>query len=172
MMNWTKIQNALVMCFSHGTGGLCFIWENEPREMLQKPFGVLRLGQSAMLGRDQMAYTFRDSDMCATIFGTRELTVTCQVWSRSQLPTENARFYLEIARSSLAKPTQKKLLKSAGLVFVQTHPITNIDVAFDSRQESRSAFDVVFRITDFEENVDAGCGYFNHVQILERVASA
>ena len=75
------------------TTGLKFVWENEPREILQKPYGVLKLGASSMIGRDDI---YEDQ-----LVGSREMILQVQVFSRSFRITENARVYLEKARTSI-----------------------------------------------------------------------
>jgi hypothetical protein len=131
--------------------GLKFVWENEPREILQKPYGVLKLGASSMIGNDQI---YEDQ-----LVGSRELVLQVQVFSRSFRITENARFYLEKARTSLA------YFKSSYWVFDEAHPIIDLDFVFDNRQESRAGFDAVFRRLELQDLSQYSPGYFTEVEL-------
>ncbi|MEI6807031.1 MAG: hypothetical protein WCK49_11120 [Myxococcaceae bacterium] len=131
--------------------GLKFVWENEPREMLLKPYGVLKLGASSMLGNDQI---YEDQ-----LVGSREMILQIQVFSRSFKPTENARFYLEKARTSLA------YFKAPNLIFDEAHPIVDLDFIFANRQESRAGFDAVFRMLELQDLSQYSPGYFTQVEL-------
>ena len=131
--------------------GLKFVWENEPREVLQKPYGLLKLGASSMLGNDQI-YDYQ-------LVGSREIILQIQVFSRSFKPTENARFYLEKARTSLA------YFKAPNLIFDEAHPIVDLDFVFMNRQESRAGFDAVFRMLELQDLSQYSPGYFTQVEL-------
>ena|SRR3989338_2301272 len=131
--------------------GLKFVWENEPREMLLKPFGVLKLGASSVLGSDNI---YDD-----TLVGSREIVLQVQVFSRSFKPTESARFYLEKARTSLA------YFKADNLIFDGAHPIVDLDFVFMNRQESRAGFDAVFRRLELQDLSQYSPGYFTTVEL-------
>ena len=130
---------------------LKFVWENEPREMLIKPYGVLRLGASSILGSDNI---YDD-----ILVGSRELVLQVQVFSRSFKPTENARFYLEKARTSLT------YFKAPNLIFDEAHPIVDLDFIFANRQESRAGFDAVFRMLELQDLSQYSPGYFTQVEL-------
>lgn len=131
--------------------GLKFVWENEPREILQKPYGVLKLGASSMLGNDQI---YDDQ-----LVGSREIILQVQVFSRSFKPTESARYYLEKARTSLA------YFKALNLIFDEAHPIVDLDFIFANRQESRAGFDAVFRMLELQDLSQYSPGYFTQVEL-------
>ena len=130
--------------------GLKFVWENEPREILQKPYGVLKLGTCSMIGRDDIY----DSQLV----GSREIVIQAQVFSRSFKPTECARFYLEKARTLL------RTFKYPDFVFDEAHPIIDLDLIFDNRQESRAAFDAVFRYSEIADLSHLSPGFFDNVE--------
>lgn len=164
MIDWVKIHNTLKDCFENGTG-LPFIWENEATEFLQKPYGVLNIAQSSAPWRDDV-YVVNDEDEYVTyLVGARDINVNIQVFSRSHLPTENARHYLEKARTALRKPKVESKLKSSGLTLLETHPLVELDFSFDQRKESRAAFDVVFRLQELECDVPEADGFFDHVEL-------
>ncbi|MEI6791273.1 MAG: hypothetical protein WCK42_08845 [Myxococcaceae bacterium] len=131
--------------------GLKFVWENEPREILQKPYGLLKLGASSMLGNDQI---YEDQ-----LVGSREIILQIQVLSRSFKPTENARYYLEKVRTSLA------YFKAPNLIFDEAHPIVDLDFIFANRQESRAGFDAVFRMLELQDLSQYSPGYFTQVEL-------
>ena len=131
--------------------GLKFVWENEPREMLLKPYGVLKLGTSSILGSDNIYDN--------TLVGSREIVLQVQVLSRSFKPTETARFYLENARTSLT------YFKADNLIFDGAHPIVDLDFVFMNRQESRAGFDAVFRRLELQDLSQYSPGYFTTVEL-------
>jgi hypothetical protein len=72
------LQITLEHVFESATG-IPFVWSDEPIKVMQKPYGVLALGQSITLGRDSSRYTFSHSDTTIDIIGHRELTINVQV---------------------------------------------------------------------------------------------
>ena len=168
MSSWPLIQTALENVFSRATG-LAFVWDNEPRKLLPKPFGVLALGESVSIGRDHSAYKFRNSDISINLSGYREITITVQIISRQARGEQSSRAIIERARLALANPVYRDELRSAGLVFVENHPVLDISNSFDQRQESRAAFDVVFRLMLNEEHSWPQGGYFESVDMSEHM---
>jgi hypothetical protein len=163
MSIWAGLQITLEHVFESATG-IGFVWDDEPRKIIQKPFGVLSLGQSITVGRDCGSYTFRDSDSTVDIVGYRELTINVQVYSRQARGERSARDLIERARLLLANPVYRDELRSAGLVFVESHPVTNLDFTFQNRAENRSAFDVVFRLVLCEQ-LPAKIPYFETIAL-------
>ena len=144
LMNWNQIQIALKLFFEQGTG-IPFLWSNESQRLLSKPMGIMSLENSTVLGQDMSSYTFRDSAVTLDISGQRELTVNVQVLSRHSDLAQSARAYLEQARLAFKNPACQKILDSAGLVFVESHPINDLDFTFSNRKESRASVDLIFR---------------------------
>lgn len=167
-MNWQAIQTKLEKVFSLSTN-IKFIWDDEPRAMLQKPFGLLSLGQSITIGRDSSSYTFRDSDISLDIYGHRELTINIQIFSRQAKGEHSSRALIEKARLMLANPIYSAELREVGLVFVETHPVIDLDFSFQNRKESRAAFDVVFRLMLIESQSFNSVGYFDKVELNESI---
>lgn len=160
---WPAVQTALEHVFESATG-IPFVWDDEPRKVLKKPYGVLALGQSLTVGRDFSGYTFRDSDSTLDIIGHRELTISVQVFSRQCHGDNSARFLLEKARMCLANPIYRDELRSAGLVFVESHPLLNLAFSFQNRAENRCTFDVVFRLV-LQEQISAATPFFESVAL-------
>jgi hypothetical protein len=67
-----------------------------------------------------------------------------QVFSRRSDLLHSARSYLEMVRFALKDPVFKKILDAAGLIFVESHPINDLDFTFSNRKESRASVDLVF----------------------------
>ena len=132
-----------------------FLWENQPSKLLQKPYGVLRLGPSRSLGRDQVFYD--------SVAGERELMLNCQIFSRSNIPPQCARSVLERIRLMLALSEERRSLREAGLIFVESTPIVDLDFTCEGRSESRASFDTVWRQQEVMEIPEPG--YFNHVSV-------
>jgi hypothetical protein len=167
-MSWSHIQSALENVFVSATG-LPFVWEDEPRKLLPRPFGILALGQSSTVGRDHSSYTFHDSDISLELHGYRELTISVQIISRQARGEQSSRALIERARLALANPVYRDELRSAGLVFVENHPVLDISTSFDQRKEARAAFDVVFRLMVKEHHAWPQGGFFESVEVSENL---
>lgn len=62
MIGFSQIQKVLKHVFESATG-IKFVWNNEPRSLLAKPFGVLSLGNSTAVGRDNFSYDFEEKTL-------------------------------------------------------------------------------------------------------------
>src|SRR5690606_30904682 len=123
---WVGMQIALERVFSEATG-IPFAWDDSLRRLPRAPIGVLSLGNSQTVGRDGHRYTFRDSDISLELYGYRELTINIQIRARLAKGAPSSRMLAEKARLALANPMYRDELRSAGLVFVETHPLLNLD---------------------------------------------
>jgi hypothetical protein len=163
MSYWPGLQITLEHVFESATA-IPFVWSDEPTKVIQKPYGVLSLGQSITVGRDASRYTFTHSDTTVDIIGHRELIINVQVFSRQARGEGSARFLIEKARLCLANPIYRDELRSAGLIFVETHPVADLDFIFQNRAENRSAFDVVFRLI-LQEKAPSHIKYFDSIAL-------
>jgi hypothetical protein len=160
------MQIALERVFSEATG-IPFTWEETTRRLPRAPIGVLSLGQSMTVGRDSHRYTFRDSDITLDMYGYRELTINVQIRARLSKTAPSSRVLAEKARLTLANPVYRDELRSAGLVFVETHPLLNLDFSRTNRKELRSTFDVVFRLVLHEQKSAHETGFFESIAVSE-----
>src|SRR5262249_45728553 len=112
-------------------------------------------------------YTFRDSDVSLDIYGYRELTINIQIRARLSKLAPSSRMLAEKARLALANPMFRDELRSVGLVFVETHPLVNLDFSRSVRKELRSAFDVVFRLVLHEQLTNHAMDYFESAVVSE-----
>ena len=90
-----------------------------------------------------------------------------QIFSRQARGDNSARALIEKARLSLANPVYRDELRSAGLVFVETHPVANLNFTFQNRAENRCTFDVVFRLILQEQIATRNIDFFDSVAISE-----
>lgn len=162
---WNFMQNTLEGIFSKATD-IPFTWDESLRRLPRAPVGVLSLGSSSPVGRDSHRYTFRDSDISLDLYGYRELTINVQIRARLAKNAPSSRILAEKARLALANPIYRDELRSAGLVFVETHPLLNLDFSRSVRKELRSTFDVVFRLM-LNEHITQPIDYFDRVVISE-----
>ena len=162
------MQVTLESVFSEAIG-VAFTWDESLRRIPRAPVGVLSLGQSMSVGRDSHRYTFRNSDMSMDMSGYRELTVNVQIRARLSKTAPSSRVLAEKARLALANPMYRDELRSAGLVFVETHPLANLDFSRSCRKELRTSFDVVFRLMVREQISAAEIGFFDSVALSENV---
>lgn len=166
--NWSSMQTTLEKVFKDSTG-IPFTWDDSGKRIPRAPIGVLSLGQSMAVGRDGHRYTFRDSDISLDIYGYRELTVSVQIRARLAKSAPSSRVLAEKARLSLANPFYRDQLRAVGLVFVETHPLLNLDFSRSVRKELRSAFDVVFRLVLNESITASNTNYFDQVALSENI---
>jgi hypothetical protein len=161
MNQWPGLQITLEHVFKSATN-IPFVWSDEPRKMMQKPFGILSLGQCVTVGKDTDYYYFRDGGGSCELVGHREISINVQVFSRKARGESSARVLIEKARLSLANPVYRDELRSAGLVFVENHPVTSLDFTFQNRAENRATFDVVFRVI-MQEKITTNQAHFDAV---------
>ena len=57
--------------------------------------------------------------------------------------------------------------RSVGLVFVETHPLLNLDFSRTNRKELHLTFDVVFRFVLHEQKSDHKTGFFESIAVSE-----
>jgi hypothetical protein len=95
------------------------------------------------------------------------MTINIQIRARLAKAAPSSRVLTERARLALANPVYRDELRSAGLVFVETHPLLNLDFSRTRRKELRSTFDVVFRLVPQEQQVWKGGGYFETIEMGE-----
>jgi hypothetical protein len=162
MNPWPGLQITLEHVFESATS-IPFVWNDEPRKMMRKPFGTLSLGQSITVGRDT-DYYFRDGGGSCELVGHREITINVQVFSRQARGESSARVLIEKARLSIANPVYRDELRSAGLVFVENHPVTSLDFTFQNRAENRATFDVVFRLI-LQEKITTNQAHFDAIEL-------
>ena len=160
---WPFLQITLENIFKSATG-IPFVWNEEARKMMRKPFGILSLGQCITIGRDSGYYRFRDGNISCDLVGHRELNINVQVFSRKARGDCSARTLIEKTRLCLANPIYRDELRSAGLVFVENHPVTSLEFSFQNRAENRAAFDVVFRLI-MQESTLANKAYFDAIKL-------
>ena len=163
---WSSMQTSLERVFSEATD-IPFTWEDSIKRLRRAPIGVLSLGQSMTVGRDGHRYTFRDSDISLEMYGYRELTTNIQIRARLAKGAPSSRALAEKARLALANPLCRDELRTAGLVFVETHPLLNLDFSRTNRKELRSTFDVVFRLVVHEEAPANKIGFFDSIAVSE-----
>jgi hypothetical protein len=153
---WPPIKTALENVFLRATG-IPFVWSEEARRVLRPPIGILEIGQSMTLGRDTYHYNFRDSEVKLDICGHRELTIGVQLVSKQAKNIPSSRVLAEKARLALANPVYRDELRSVGLIFVESHPLVNLELSRHRTKELRSSFDVVFRLMLLEqESIKSG----------------
>ncbi len=165
--SWDLMQSSLESVF-HKATGIPFTWDESLRHIPRAPTGILSLGVSRTVGRDEHRYTFRDSDVTLDMHGHRELTINVQIRARLAKSAPSSRMLAEKARFALANPIFRGELRSAGLVFVETHPILNLDFSHSARKELRTSFDVVFRLMMHEQQMANHVGYFESVAVSEK----
>lgn len=167
MSFWPGLQITLEHVFESATG-IPFVWNDESRKMMRKPFGILSLSQCVTVGRDTDYYQFGDGGGTCELVGHREITINVQVFSRQARGESSARVLIEKARLSLANPVYRDALRSAGLVFVENHPVTSLDFTFQNRAENRATFDVVFRLI-LQEKITTNQAHFDAVELEYRL---
>lgn len=166
MINFIHIQKVLKDVFESSIN-IKFVWNNEPRSLLAKPFGILSLGNSAAVGRDNYSYDFEDKTL--QVYGYREVTINVQIFSRQAKGQKSSRELIEKARLCLANPICKENLRKAGLVFLENHSVVDLDFSYDQRHENRSSFDVVFSMCLHEIQSHKDITYFDEIKVSENI---
>jgi hypothetical protein len=109
--------------------------------------------QTHSMDRDEINYETvpvgPDFTTVPTISGMREITITCQVYSRDQRPGYDAITYLEKARVGLYRPVLREALNAAGIAVLRMQqPVIILDSVFDNMYESRGSLDIIFGLAE------------------------
>jgi len=169
MIDWAGIETAIETWFETSTG-ISADWKNDSRPVRFKPRGFLRILSSRRLGGTQLIYVEdtgapAGSEMVPLAVAQHQFTLSVQVVSRSQKPSEDARFFLEKARTNLTSPTNKKILQDANLSISRSEALINMDTVFDNRVESRANMDIIFNTTECESFTSEPTGFVDKVEI-------
>lgn len=124
--------------------GISFIWNQEPRKALKRPYGVLTMGASRSIGRDEFYYAWSGAGESAYA-GERELSLNCQIVALANPSSKCARVFIERVRIFLHRADLKAGLRRQGLVFVDSTPVVDLIVSSDLRADSRVSFDTIWR---------------------------
>lgn len=170
MIDWRSIQNAAKAWASKYTG-LPAVMEDDPREWLGKAFVELSTSASQGLGVDEVRYIHDPdlspaADMVPSYVGNRLFTLSVKIDSRSQDPDADAQHYLELLRTSLARPSVKAAFYAAGFSVAETLGLISQKRRVDGRIESFALMDL--RCNTKAEVVDEGedaIGYIERVKV-------
>lgn len=144
-MDFAALETAIETWFRVATGLDQVVWENRARIALarDRAFGILSAPDMvASVGQDyvQLDSVDGDGNLVPNVAGQRTFSVLCKVLNRSQLPNGTGRYFLELARISLKKPTVLEHFQANGIAIVSCGKTTNFDAPFDERVESVAAF--------------------------------
>ena len=162
---WINAKRALQNVFESSTS-IKFVWSDEARTLIRKPFGILSLGNSVCIGRDDSFYDFKENSL--EIYGIREVTINVQIFSR-QTNHSSSRELIEKARLMISNPIYKDILRKSGLVFLHNNSVVDLNFSYDQRHENRSSFDVVFSMCLHESQTIKDINYFDEVSTSENI---
>ena len=171
MIDFATIETGIAE-WTQAVVSLPVYWQGRRKPMLAKlpAYVELQIDPVAGQGVDEVRHTESGSDLVPTVAGLRQITVACRVRSRSQAPNKSARYYLEVLRSSLRKPTTLEHFQAYGLAIVRAEPTVNFDATFDERVESVAAFDLVLGLA--VNDADSSIGTIDEVVITSHVEDA
>jgi hypothetical protein len=136
--------------FSTATG-LTTIWRDQSKVQPQRPFASLKIiAGPSPLSPDWEIRSNYDAGRPAgqeielTTCVPSRLTVSCQVMSGSQNPTNNARFYMLKALGSLTKESTLALFRAQQIGIERNEDVQDIPELVGGEFDSRSGMDVVF----------------------------
>ena len=108
------------------------------------------------------------TDYVPTISEHSIVTISCQVFAayRQSLPhNATAKYYLDLARMSLAHPKHLATLGAANLGFVRAEGVQDISTAMDGQHISRANMDIFFNTVASMTDLTAGDSYIEHVLV-------
>jgi hypothetical protein len=181
MKSFIELQTALQKHFSETTK-IPFVWADNDYKILPKPFGILQLGVSTTFGRDFYNTIYHESNVEVNVKGIREITINAQIFSQSNQIGKRARDYLELARLQLSHPVNREFIKEAGLIYIESHPLNDIELSYLERKETRASIDMVFLITvETQSQYDldqihnqsylSSLSYFEKVEVTDELRS-
>ena len=169
MADWAGVQTALKTWFESASG-LSADWRDQQRPVRFKARSFLKIINSSRIGGTELNYEFDGAqpagqEMVPVITGTIQFTLQCTVVSRSHNPSDDARYYLELARTRLRVPSLQQALQDAGLAIVRSLGVTDLNFTFDNRAESRATMDVIFTLGECERVTDEGLTNIEKVEL-------
>ena len=175
MADWAAIETGLESWFESVTG-LRLEWRNDAGagRLLPKAKAFGQIISVVQEGGNELVYDFDSgepagADMIPTVFGKRLVTVQFMVHSRSQKPSDDARFHLEKARNAIRKPSAQKILEDAGIAHVSEGALVILDTVFDKRWESRASFDIIVRVLDVVTYTTEGTSFIDKTKITSDI---
>jgi hypothetical protein len=147
MLDFGALQTA-IRTWATATVSVPVVWENDPRPFLGKLPVYVTLTEPAAITAIGEDYTYLETNeedpllVDPILTGIREFTVLVRVQGRSQTANRSSRYYAEILRTSIKKPSVKEHFRANEIAIVRALPINNFDAPFDNRWEPVSAFEL------------------------------
>jgi hypothetical protein len=163
-MDWHAFQNA-ISGWAQTATGLMAVWLHEARPITDKPFVTLQVisvvqpEPDAIIRQDPG----QDTDLATAVCMRRHVTVSCQVKTRTQHPSEYALLYAEKLRASLRRLDVMGELEVNGVVPLRAETIQVTAQEWANRMESRATLDVVFSASFAE--MAPPTGWFDTVEL-------
>lgn len=148
-IDYATFESTLETWFE-GVTGLKVYWdERERKHERVKAWGLLNVISVVQLGVDEVRQSFdagapNGEQIEQLIAGNRVITVACSVKSRSQKPTNHARFWLSKLQTSLRDPSVLASFQAADIAVGLTLPLQNLDFDEENRRVSLATMDVQF----------------------------
>lgn len=136
------------------------IWSRQNAPRPPRPYVTLSLDTFLAIGQDSAVGPVDDEGVRA-IIGDREFTVQCGVYGVTSIPGQ-AIVIAETLRMSLEGWAIRAALETAGVAFVETLSVQNLDALRDPQFEGRAQLDVRFRMA--AESTEAA-GYITATEL-------
>ena len=151
---WATLEDAIYTWFVAASGLSRVYWAEQNVPQRDETFAVLKIiaGPIQVGTADQVALTTNlaapGAEVVHTVHGDREMTLNCQVVSRTITSANTARDYLSKAQTGLFLPTRRAALQTAGWAPIDAGAITDLTALMGPDFHSRASMDVRFRIRD------------------------
>lgn len=145
-----EFEDTVYTWFSAATG-LTTIWKNQSKTQPVRPYATLRVIAGPVplspLWEDRSDYDVgrpAGAEIEMTTCVPSRITVSCQVMSGSQLPNENARFYMLKAMAALSRESVQAVFREKEIAIEQNEAPQDIPELVGAEFDSRSQMDVIF----------------------------
>jgi hypothetical protein len=154
MLDWTAIENALVVWVEHTLGEGQVIWADQEGPQPGMPYATLKItGRRSMTPTPELHH-YTDlgnpagEEVEQTVIDHQEITVSCQVFALNTTGAKTARDLLGRVRMSIFLPARLTALREAGLALVEAGDTQDLTALLETTWQSRAALDVRFNTVD------------------------
>jgi hypothetical protein len=173
---WQTIQNTVrtwLLTYATSQSSVALvdvIFSKQKGPQPSDPFGVLTFSAARRAAGtfDELQFAYNSGgaagqEITPTIIGTREFTVTAEVYVPKDTGQGTASEYLENALLALNLPSQRDAFNAIGISLIDFADIVNVTALLETVWEGRAVVDIRFRASD--SATDAPTGYINTANI-------
>lgn len=167
---WQTVEDAL-HAWLNGATGLTTIWSDQDAPQPAYPYATLKIiaGPTKLSALDETRQSYdagqaAGAEVGLETGGPREITLSCQVFTRQSAttPSSHPRDLLTRAQASLGMASYLAALRTAGVAVVEVGPVQDVSLKVDDSWSARAVMSVRFRLA---ASVTERVGYIATVDV-------